>query len=160
MADMKTKATKVSVKDFIAKVKNETRRKDAETLLKVFEKATGWKAQMWGPTIVGYGRYKYTYDTGRTGEICVVGFSPRTANLVIYQHPDPSGKTADLVAKLGKCKGGLDSCLYINKLADVDREVLEKLIKLGVGTLQKMAKETTILFCQSGTAFVIFVCFC
>src|SRR5262245_21502441 len=102
MAEMKTKTTKVSVKDFIAKVKNETRRKDAEALLKVFEKATGWKAQMWGPTIVGYGRYKYTYDTGHTGEICVVGFSPRSASLVIYQHPDPSGKTAELLSNLGK----------------------------------------------------------
>jgi len=111
MAETKTKTTKGSVKDFVAKVKNDTRRKDAETLLKVFEKATGWKAQMWGPTIVGYGRYKYTYDTGHTGEICVVGFSPRNANLVIYQHPGPSGKTADLLAKLGKHKGGLDSCL-------------------------------------------------
>jgi len=141
MAEMKTKSTKVSVKDFIAKVKNDTRRKDAETLLKLFAKATGWNAQMWGPTIVGYGRYKYTYDTGRTGEICVVGFSPRAANLVIYQHPDLSGKTAELLLKLGKHKGGLDSCLYINKLADVDLVVLEKLVKLGVSTLKKTATE-------------------
>jgi hypothetical protein len=141
MAEMKTKSTKVSVKDFIAKVRNDTRRKDAETLHALFERTTGWKAQMWGPTIIGYGRYKYTYDTGRTGEICVVGFSPRTANLVIYQHPDPSGKTAALLAKLGKHKGGLDSCLYINKLADVDLEVLEKLIELGVSTLKKVAEE-------------------
>jgi hypothetical protein len=141
MAETKTKTTKISVKDFVAKVKNDTRRKDAETLLKVFEKATGWKAQMWGPTIIGYGRYKYTYDTGHSGEICVVGFSPRSANLVIYQHPDSSGKTAELLAKLGKHKGGLDSCLYINKLADVDLGVLEKLIKLGVSTLKKTAAE-------------------
>jgi hypothetical protein len=141
MAATKTKTTKISVSDFIAKLKNDTRRKDAETLLRVFEKATGWKAQMWGPTIVGYGRYKYTYDTGHTGEICVVGFSPRTANLVIYQHPDPSGKTAELLPKLGKHKGGLDSCLYINKLADIDLSVLEKLIQLGAATLKKTAAE-------------------
>jgi hypothetical protein len=141
MAETKTKSTNVSVKEFMAKVTNDTRREDAETLLKVFEKATGWKAQMWGPTIIGYGRYKYTYDTGRTGEICVVGFSPRAANLVIYQHPDPSGKTAELLTKLGKHKGGLDSCLYINKLADVDLDVLEKLITLGVSTLKKMAAD-------------------
>jgi hypothetical protein len=141
MAETKTKTTKVSVKDFIAKVKNETRRKDAVTLLKVFAKATGWKAQMWGPSIVGFGRYRYTYDTGRTGEICVVGFSPRTANLVIYQLPDTSGKTAELLAKLGKHKGGLESCLYINRLADVDLDVLEELIKLGVSTLKKTAAE-------------------
>jgi hypothetical protein len=141
MAEAKTKTTRISVRDFIAKVKNETRRKDAETLLQVFDKATGWKAQMWGPTIVGYGRYKYTYDTGHSGEICVVGFSPRAANLVIYQHPDLSGKTAVLLKKLGKHKGGLDSCLYINKLADIDLGVLEKLIELGVSTLKKTAAE-------------------
>jgi len=141
MAQMKTKATKVSVGDFIAGVESDTRRKDAETLLRLFERATGWKAQMWGPTIVGYGRYKYTYETGHTGEICVVGFSPRKANLVIYQHPDPSGKTAALLTELGKHKGGVDSCLYINKLADIDLGVLEKLIKLGVSTLKKTAAE-------------------
>jgi hypothetical protein len=96
---------------------------------------------MWGPTIVGYGRYKYTYDTGHTGEICVVGFSPRKANLVIYLLPDPSGNTAALLSKLGKHKGGIDSCLYINKLADIDLDVLEQLITLGVTTLQKVAAE-------------------
>lgn len=141
MAETKTKATKTNVKDFIASVENETRRKDAVTLLKLFAKATGWKAQMWGPTIIGFGRYKYTYETGHTGEICVVGFSPRKANLAIYQHPDPSGKTAELLAELGKHKGGLDSCLYINKLADIDLGVLEKVIKLGVSTLKKTAAE-------------------
>jgi hypothetical protein len=141
MAATKTKTTKISVSDFIAKLKNDTRRKDAEALHRVFQKATGWKAQMWGSTIVGYGRYKYTYDTGHAGEICVVGFSPRTANLVIYQHPDPSGKTAELLTKLGKHKGGLDSCLYVNKLADIDLGVLEKLIQLGVSTLKKTAAE-------------------
>ena len=141
MAETKTKTTKISVRDFIAGVENATRRKDAETLLKVFERATGWKAQMWGPTIVGYGRYKYMYETGHTGEICVVGFSPRKANLVIYQQPDPSGKTAALLTELGKHKGGVDSCLYINKLADIDLSVLEKLIKLGVSTLKKTAAE-------------------
>jgi hypothetical protein len=141
MAKTKTKSTNVSVNDFIAAVQNDTRRKDAETLLRLFGKATGWKAQMWGPTIVGYGRYKYSYDTGHTGEICVVGFSPRKANLVIYQHPDPSGKTAALLTKLGKHRGGIDSCLYINKLADVDLDVLERVITLGVITLQKVAAE-------------------
>ena len=84
MAETKTKPTKVSVKDFIAKVPNETRRKDAQVLLKLFEKVTGWKAQMWGPTIVGFGKYTYTYDSGHSGDSCVLGFSPRGSNLVIY----------------------------------------------------------------------------
>src|SRR5262245_1386474 len=128
MADAKTKATKVSVKEIIAKVDNETRRKDAQTLLKPFEKETGGKAKMGGPTIVGVGTCDYTYDSGRTGSMCVTGFSPRKANLVIYAQPNES-KTADLLKKLGKHKGGLDSCLYVNKLADVDLAVLESVIK-------------------------------
>jgi hypothetical protein len=140
MAGQKTKVTKVSVKDFIAKVENETRRKDAVTLLKLFAKATGWKAQLWGPSIIGFGRYDYAYESGRTGSICVTGFSPRSANLVIYAHPD-AVNTPDLLKRLGKHKGGLDSCLYINKLADVDLAVLEDVIKVGVTNLKKMAAE-------------------
>jgi hypothetical protein len=135
MAETKTKATKVSVKDFIAAVENDTRRDDAKALVKVFEKATGWKAQMWGPTIVGFGAYHYTYDTGHSGTICVVGFSPRKANLAIYVSGFP-GK-ADLLKKLGKHKGGLKQCMYINRLADVDVAVLEKILKGGVAETKK-----------------------
>ena len=135
MAETKTKATKTSVKDFIAAVENDTRREDAKTLLKLFEKATGWKAQMWGPTIVGFGAYHYTYDTGHSGSICAVGFSPRKANLVIYVFDFP-GK-AELLAKLGKHKGGIKECLYINKLADVDLGVLETILKAGIVETRK-----------------------
>ena len=141
MSGTKTKPTKVTVKDFIARIENDTRRRDAVTLLRLFEKVTGWKARMWGPSIVGFGRYQYTYESGHSGELCVVGFSPRKANLVIYQFPDRSGKTQALLRKLGKHKGGVDSCLYVNKLADVDLEVLEKVIKLGVGSLRFLAAE-------------------
>jgi hypothetical protein len=131
----KTKPTKASVRSFISAVENETRREDAKTLLKLFEKATGWKAKMWGPTIVGFGAYHYTYDTGHSGTSCVVGFSPRKANLVIYVFGFP-GK-ADLLQKLGKHKGGLKSCLYINRLADVDNAVLEKILLAGVVETEK-----------------------
>lgn len=131
----KTKPMKIGVRNFIAAVENYTRREDAKTLLKLFEKATGWKAQMWGPAIVGFGSYHYTYDTGHSGSICVVGFSPRKANLVIYVFDFP-GK-ADLLQKLGKHKGGLKQCLYINKLADVDFAVLEKILKAGVVETKK-----------------------
>jgi hypothetical protein len=140
MAEIKTKATKVSVKDFIAKVPNETRRKDAQTLLKLFEKVTGWKAQMWGPTIVGFGTYTYTYDTGHTGTVCVVGFSPRAASLSIYggmYAGEP--EAAPFLKGLGKYKTG-KGCLYINKLDDVDLDTLEKLIKAGVANMKKVAK--------------------
>jgi hypothetical protein len=140
MAEPKTKATKVSVKDFIAKVPNETRRADAKTLLKLFEKITGWKAQMWGPTIVGFGWYEYTYDSGHTGKSCVVGFSPRTSSLSIYggmYAGEP--QAAPYLKGLGKYKTG-KGCLYINKLDDVDLDTLEKLIKAGVANMKKMAK--------------------
>ena len=126
MAENKTKATKVSVAKFIAGVPNDTRRKDAKTLMTLFKKVTGWKAKMWGPTIVGFGAYHYTYASGRTGSICAVGFSPRGANLVIYVFDFP-GKE-QLLNKLGKHKGGIKQCLYINKLEDVDLKVLEKIL--------------------------------
>ena len=135
MAETKTKPTKVSVRDFIDGVENDTRREDAKTLLKLFERVTGWKGQMWGPTIVGFGAYHYTYDTGHSGSICAAGFSPRKANLVIYVFDFP-GK-AELLKKLGKHKGGVKQCLYINKLADVDVAVLEKILKAGVVETKK-----------------------
>ena len=131
----KTKPTKVSVKSFISGVENETRREDAKVLLALFEKATGWKAKMWGPTIVGFGAYHYTYETGHSGSSCVVGFSPRKANLVFYVFGFP-GK-ADLLQKLGKHKGGLKGCLHINKLADVDLVILEQILLAGVLATKK-----------------------
>jgi hypothetical protein len=135
VAETKTKPTKVSVKDFIAKVENETRRQDAEVLLKLFAKVSGWKAKMWGPTIVGFGAYHYTYETGHSGSICAVGFSPRKANLVVYACNSPN--TPALLKKLGKHKGGLEQCLYINKLADVDLAVLEQIVKDGITAIKK-----------------------
>jgi hypothetical protein len=138
---IKTKPTKVSVKDFIAKVPNETRRKDAETLLNIFEKVTGWKPQMWGPTIIGFGKYTYTYETGHSGDICVVGFSPRGASLSIYggMYPDQP-EAAAILKTLGKHKSS-KACVYINKLEDVDLKAFEKLIKAGVANMKKMTKE-------------------
>jgi hypothetical protein len=136
MADVVTKPTKASVKSFIAAVPNETRRKDAQTLLKLYERATGWKAQMWGPTIVGFGRYAYTYESGHSGESLVCGFSPRTGNLVIYGGPTDPRERAALLRKLGKHKTSV-ACVYINKLADVDERVLERFIEAGVAARKR-----------------------
>jgi len=141
MAKIKTKISKVTPKDFIAKVPNETRRKDAETLLKLFGKVTGWKPKMWGPTIVGYGSYTYTYETGHSGDICVVGFSPRGSSLVIYSGMMAGDEANEpLLSKLGKYKTG-KGCLYINKLADIDVGHLEKVIKAGVARMKKKVAE-------------------
>lgn len=139
MAEIKTKATKVSVKDFIANVPNEIRRADAQALLKLFEKVTGWKAQMWGPTIVGFGSYAYTYDSGHTGKMCAIGFSPRSTNLVIYSGVDPT-EAAQLLKALGKHKIS-KACIYINKLADVDMAALEKVVKAGLTATKKLCQE-------------------
>lgn len=139
MAETKTKPTKISVKEFVAAVPNETRREDAEVLLKVFTKVTGWKARMWGPTIVGFGKYTYTYDSGHSGDMCVMGFSPRGSSLSIY-----SGMYAEEAAPylkaLGKHKVA-KACIYINKLSDVDMAAFEKLLKAGLATMKKRAKE-------------------
>jgi hypothetical protein len=129
MATNKMTPTRVSARAFIAAVANDTRRADAKVLVKLFERATGWKARMWGPTVVGFGAYHYTYATGHSGSCCVAGFSPRTANLVVYVGHFP--EKAALLRKLGKHKGGLKQCLYINKLNDVDAAVLEKIVKSG-----------------------------
>ena len=137
MAELKTKITKVSVKSFIAAVPNEIRREDAQALLKLFEKVTGWKPKMWGPTIVGFGSYAYTYESGHSGESCVCGFSPRAANLVIYSGSIPEKTRSSLLKKLGKHKSSTGGCLYINKLADVDEKVLGEIIKQGVATMKK-----------------------
>jgi hypothetical protein len=130
MAETKTKITRASVKDFVAKVENETRRKDAETLLKLMEKITGWKPRMFGPSIISFGVYSYTYDTGHSGKASVAGFSPRKAHPVVYITPEFEGREA-LVKKLGKVKTSV-WCVYINKLADIDLAVLEKLIKASI----------------------------
>jgi hypothetical protein len=135
MAELKTKPTTVKPKDFIAALDNDTRREDAQILLRLFEKVTGWKAKMWGPTIIGFGAYHYTYETGHSGSMCVVGFSPRKANLVIYAAN--AVNTPALLKRLGKHKGGDKQCLYINKLADVDLAVLEEIIRSGVAETKK-----------------------
>ena len=138
MAETKTKITTASVKDFIAAVPNDTRREDAQTLLKLFEKISGAKAKMFGPTIVGFGRYTYTYETGHSGDAPVLGFSPRASNLVIYSGIDHA-ETAPLLKALGKHKVS-KACIYINKLSDVDMPTLEKLLKAGLATSKRSAK--------------------
>ncbi|HTE40270.1 MAG TPA: DUF1801 domain-containing protein [Steroidobacteraceae bacterium] len=142
MAEPKTKPTRVSVTQFVAAVENDTRRADAKKLLAVLKKVTGWKSRMWGPTIVGFGVYHYTYDSGHSGTSPAVGFSPRKANLVIYVFDFP-GK-ADLLKKLGKHRGGLKQCLYINKLEDIDLQVLAKILRGGVVEAKKRWPVTAV----------------
>jgi hypothetical protein len=137
MADIKTKKTAVSVAEFIAAVPNETRRADAQVVLKLMQKVTGKKPKMWGPTIVGFDEYHYRYDSGHEADMCMTGFSPRGTALVLYVLV---GDEVDaLLPKLGKHKRG-KGCLYVNKLADVDLKVLEQLIRAAYAWMQKKHK--------------------
>jgi hypothetical protein len=122
----KTQPTGLSVTAFIDALPNETRRSDARVLVKLMKSATGEKPKMLGPTIIGFGTYHYIYASGREGDAPVIGFSPRKAALVFYMSRGFSGSEA-LLARLGKHTAG-KGCLYVNKLADVDRKVLEEMI--------------------------------
>jgi hypothetical protein len=135
MAENKTGVTDVDPVEFIAAVEHPTRRVDAETLLAMMRRVTGCEPQMWGPSIIGFGRYHYRYESGREGDFMLTGFSPRKANLVVYVLPGYDD-IADDLAQLGKHKIG-KSCLYINKLADVDLAVLERIVADGVGRMRR-----------------------
>ncbi len=133
MADNKTQATEISPVAFIAGIDHPTRRADAETLDALFRDITGWQPRMWGPTIIGYGAYHYTYDSGREGDMCATGFSPRKANLSLYIMPGYQD-FGHILDRLGKHKLG-KACLYINKLADVDIDVVAEIIQAGLDDL-------------------------
>ena len=135
MADNKTGTTDVRPEEFLASVEHPVRRADAEVLMGMMERVTGTEPVMWGPSIIGFGRYRYEYESGRTGESMITGFSPRKANLVLYIMPG-YGDFAGLLDQLGKHKVG-KSCLYVNKLADVDLEVLERIVADGVATMRR-----------------------
>jgi hypothetical protein len=126
MAENKTKPTELSAKAFIEAITDETRRADARVLVKLMQKASGEKPTMWGPAIVGFGSIHYRYDSGREGDMPLIGFSPRKAASVLYGAIGFSDAEA-LLAKLGKHTTGR-GCLYIKKLADVDQKVLEALL--------------------------------
>jgi hypothetical protein len=129
MAELKTKVSHASVSDFLHTIEPEAKRQDAFALLQLFEKITGEEAKLWGSSIIGFGQYHYTYDSGQEGDACLTGFSPRKANLTIYIMPGFK-EYQDLLEKLGKHKTSV-SCLYINKLSDIDIDVLSQLVKKG-----------------------------
>ena len=126
MADNKTKPTKLSVAAFIDAITDSTRRADAKTLIKLIQDAAGEKPKMWGASIIGFGSYHYRYDSGREGDMPRIGFSPRKTATVLYSVIESSDSKA-LLAKLGKHTTG-KGCLYIKKLADVDKKVIEALV--------------------------------
>ena len=126
MAELKTRPTEVSVDSFLDAVAHPVRRTDGKAVRAMMERVTGEPATMWGPSIIGFGTYHYRYASGHEGDMPRVGFSPRSANLVLYVGGFPEYEA--LLAKLGKHKSS-KACLYLNKLADVDPAVLEEIAR-------------------------------
>lgn len=130
MNDNKTKPTDVNPADYLASLESDRRRADAEVLVELLSDVTGEEPVMWGPTMIGFGEHHYVHSSGREGDTFLIGFAPRKANLVLYGLNNAPG-SEELLAKLGKHKTS-KACLYVNKLADVDLDVLRQLTELGV----------------------------
>lgn len=135
MAENKTKPTGASVDDYIASRANDAQRADCSRLTALLSKITGHGPKMWGPSIVGFGSYRYKYPSGREGEACVTGFAIRQSELVVYLVADSQEQT-DLLARLGKHKMG-KSCLYFKRLSDLDMTVLERLVAASVAEVER-----------------------
>lgn len=141
MAEIKTKKTSASASAFIKAVPDPEKRKDSTVLLKLFEKVTGEKPKMWGTSMIGFGSYHYKSERStQEGDWPLTAFSLRKQNLSIYIMPGFK-EYGDLLKSLGKHKISGGSCLYINKLSDVDMKVLEKLIKRSVADMKKKYKK-------------------
>ena len=135
MGDNKTQPTKASVTAYINAIEDTKRRTDVRKVAAMMRRATGKRATMWGPGIVGYGTYHYKYESGREGDFMITGFASRKQALTVYVMPGFE-KFDALMGKLGKYKTG-KSCLYIKRLADVDEKVLERLIDESVQYMRK-----------------------
>jgi hypothetical protein len=126
MAELKTKENKTSVTVFLNGIEDRQKRADCKAIAKMMRDATGRRAKMWGTAIVGFDKYDYKYESGRSGTFKITGFSPRAQNISVYIMPGFK-KFGALMKKLGKYKTG-KPCLYIKRLADVDQKVLSRLI--------------------------------
>ncbi|WP_407271299.1 DUF1801 domain-containing protein [Radiobacillus sp. PE A8.2] len=135
MYEQKTKENDASVIEFIETVDSPKKREDAYKLLDIFTETTGYPAKMWGTSMIGFGSYHYKYDSGHEGDAMLVGFSPRKAKISLY-FATGDDKRGELLEKFGKHTTG-KACVYINKVADIDVEVLKALINQSVAFLQK-----------------------
>ena len=138
MAELKTKRTKASVSDFLESISDEQRRRDCVRLVDIMKSATNATPEMWGPAIVGFGRYRYKYPSGREGEWFVAGFSPRKQNLTLYILPTIE-RYPDHLKKLGKHTTG-KSCLYVKTLDDVHVPTLKSMLKRAFKDIRRFEK--------------------
>jgi len=134
MAEIKTKLTPVSPSSFINTIADPQQRKDSSELVSMMERITGKPAKMWGSSIIGFDKYHYKYDSGHEGDMCLTGFSARKGTLTLYV--GFALQEARMLEKLGKHKTG-KSCLYIKKLDDIDRGVLQDLIRVAVEEMRR-----------------------
>ncbi|WP_195573084.1 DUF1801 domain-containing protein [Paenibacillus sp. 1001270B_150601_E10] len=135
MYELKTKETDASVLEFIENIESERKKADAYRLLDIFAEASGYEPKMWGTTMIGFGSYHYTYPSGHSGEAFLAGFSPRKAKISLYFATGDSERD-HLLASLGKHTAG-KACVYINKVDDIDVEVLKELIAQSIRFLKK-----------------------
>ena len=137
MAELKTKKSNASVSTFLKNVEDEQRRKDGLELLKIFKEVTKMRPKMWGSSIVGFGEYHYNSERStQEGDWPLTGFSPRKRNLTVYIMPGFSNYQ-DLMSKLGKHKSSV-SCIYFNKLSDIDVSVLKKIVRKSVSDMKNI----------------------
>ena len=135
MAQNKTKPTGASVEAYIASRANERQRNDCHALTALLERITGQPPHMWGPSIVGFGSYRYVYESGHSGEAPVAGFAIRGRDLVVYVSAEDEEQKA-LLSRLGKHRMGV-SCLYFKQLADLDASVLERIVANSVERVRR-----------------------
>jgi hypothetical protein len=135
MYELKTKETDNSVIEFIENVESPKKREEAYKLLDIFTETCGVKAKMWGPSIIGFGSYHYKYDSGHEGDAPLVGFSPRKAKISLYLAPGITQRV-ELLKDFGKHTAG-KGCVYINKVADIDVDVLKALISQSIRFLKE-----------------------
>lgn len=135
MAELKTQPTGASVEAYLDSRASAEQRADCKKLMAILRRVTKQPPKMWGPSIVGYGSYRYTYESGRTGEICIAGFAIRGREIVVYLMAESPEQKA-LLAKVGKYRMG-KSCFYFRRLADLDAAVLERLIAGSVAGIER-----------------------
>lgn len=139
MSELKTQKNDGDVEAFLHSVENKRRREDSFVILDLMREVTGEPGALWGTSIVGFGSYHYKYASGREGDWFVTGFSPRKQNMTLYIMPGFE-QYNDLLSKLGKHKTG-KSCLYINKLDDVDLDVLRELVAQSADYMATLSEE-------------------
>ncbi len=135
MSEAKTKPSTASIDEYLASKATEDQRADCKALMALLKRVTKQNPKMWGPSIVGYGSYSYTYESGRTGESCITGFAVRGKELVLYLVAE-SPEQQELLTRLGKHKMG-KACLYFKRLADLDAKVLESLVSASVAEVKR-----------------------